>query len=315
LKKHISKEHPTENSDVADDIKAQFIVPKPPCRQKKSKQRKNDASRQAVTCEVCKKTIQRQSLVTHMMIHTGEKPFKCHACDKAYRDNSALRKHRLIHLTPTPYKCTFCDMAFHSQGVARKHTKFECPNNPDREQNLIQSIREQQKNVCPHCEKVSSSKRNLKRHIDEVHLKINSFPCEVCGHVFTRKPDLTIHMSVHTSNNRPHACEVCGKCFRLRTNMLQHQRGHQPFDLPWKCNICQGGFPSRDKLKKHQPVHALDTQVKLEPKPKKGSKTTNFVAYTDAALGDLAAGSSKLVIEDSSATASSTLASAIHNLF
>jgi len=48
------------------------------------------------TCTICKKICSSPvSLKTHMLIHSGEKPFKCFEpdCTKACREKSALKKH------------------------------------------------------------------------------------------------------------------------------------------------------------------------------------------------------------------------------
>ncbi|CAL4108733.1 unnamed protein product, partial [Meganyctiphanes norvegica] len=40
----------------------------------------------------------------HTRTHTGENPYKCHMCDKAFKNMSDLTKHIKIHTGEKPYK-------------------------------------------------------------------------------------------------------------------------------------------------------------------------------------------------------------------
>ena len=49
-------------------------------------------------CEVCSKGfLRRERYVTHVRIHTGEKPFVCAVCSRGYRDKRELKKHQASH--------------------------------------------------------------------------------------------------------------------------------------------------------------------------------------------------------------------------
>ena len=49
-------------------------------------------------CETCGKGfLRRERFVTHVRIHTGEKPFVCAVCNRGYRDKRELKKHQISH--------------------------------------------------------------------------------------------------------------------------------------------------------------------------------------------------------------------------
>ena len=54
--------------------------------------------------------------VSHMMLHTGDKPYQCIKCDYAYKELTQA-SNMIIHTVDKPYKC--CHSIDHSH---RSHT-------------------------------------------------------------------------------------------------------------------------------------------------------------------------------------------------
>ena len=49
-------------------------------------------------CGTCSKGfLRRERYITHVRIHTGEKPFVCGVCSRGYRDKRELKKHQITH--------------------------------------------------------------------------------------------------------------------------------------------------------------------------------------------------------------------------
>lgn len=55
------------------------------------------------------------------MIHTGERPHKCHLCEKAFIQQVSLKDHLKTHTGETPYVCSVCGCGFKWQGQLKKH--------------------------------------------------------------------------------------------------------------------------------------------------------------------------------------------------
>ena len=87
---------------------------------------------------------------------------------------------------------------------------------------------------CPHCERISTSKQDLKRHVKNVHTKIDPINCPWCG-------NLTKYLERHL---REKQC-----------NVPEEERVYKP---KVKCQYCDRQFPSQGKLNYHvRIVHDL----------------------------------------------------------
>jgi uncharacterized Zn-finger protein len=89
---------------------------------------------------------------------------------------------------------------------------------------------------CQICNKVLSSKYELKRHAEAFHENKKKFSCDQCPKAFYRKSELTRHITYchtfandgPTNSNRPFKCdfEGCGKFFKTKRDLNRHQRVH-----------------------------------------------------------------------------------------
>uniref|UniRef100_A0A8C6SCW8 C2H2-type domain-containing protein n=1 Tax=Neogobius melanostomus TaxID=47308 RepID=A0A8C6SCW8_9GOBI len=74
-------------------------------------------------CSFCQKICpSEKNLKLHMMLHTGEQPFHCPACDKRFRSRGFLNNHvKMKHSPVRPFSCSVCGAGFMSNHLLRQH--------------------------------------------------------------------------------------------------------------------------------------------------------------------------------------------------
>ena len=87
-----------------------------------SSRRKSSSSFQ---CPHCPKTVaSRYSMKRHLLIHSGERPYKiCKVCESAFRSRDNLKQHERRHSGQRPFKCKVCGQAFAQSSTLKCHER------------------------------------------------------------------------------------------------------------------------------------------------------------------------------------------------
>ena len=145
-----------------------------------------DPETRKFNCDFCEyKAKSQQTLKSHLMIHTGEKPYTCNICNQSFRQSTTLKMHINTHTGNRPHKCQLCGAAFANHGGLYTHKKF------------VHHIGDKPYK-CKVCGRAFKQEMALKEHTN-THTGERPYRCESCGKAFRQKSSLRYHRKTHNS--------------------------------------------------------------------------------------------------------------------
>jgi len=243
LKRHMLKDHSVQTASNVDALPylcsdcGKYFTKKSSLKHHKRSHLGKIEKR--YVCNVCGTRLSTKStLELHLRVHSGERPYNCEYCEKAFKQKNNLIDHtRRMHTSVRPFVCSVCGKAFVWSTHLRYHMSMHTGDNPY---------------SCKVCEKTFSRPRTLKDHI-RTHSEARCFACKVCGATFKLNETLRRHTRIH-AKTRSYICTLCGKGTNTANNLKTHMRTHT-HERPYKCTVCEMSFPHHGTWKKHLEGH------------------------------------------------------------
>jgi uncharacterized Zn-finger protein len=128
-------------------------------------------------------------------------------CSRSFSKASRLKTHVLAHTGERPFKCDFdgCTSAFKRSAHLRRHQESK-HRSEDRSDSYAPDFQ------CPKCPGKYASEEALRKHDRKDHSSDGSrFQCSECGRSFHKKNFLASHVAKEHQGVLPHECSMCHK--------------------------------------------------------------------------------------------------------
>ncbi|XP_075682787.1 ras-responsive element-binding protein 1 isoform X2 [Rhinoderma darwinii] len=200
--------------------------------------RRNQESKEeksSYICPLCEKVCNSQHQLTmHIRQHntdTGGTDHSCSICGKALSSASSLDRHMLVHSGERPYRCSMCGQSFTTNGNMHRHMKIHekdpntsattSPPSPQKRRRLTSKRKpspeeETEKEEAPPAKKVVEEIQQ----VEQVKKTEDVLPCPLCFKEFACKSSLDTHMETHPEASLK--CDVCCISFRTHRGLLRH---------------------------------------------------------------------------------------------
>ncbi|XP_010884148.2 ras-responsive element-binding protein 1 isoform X1 [Esox lucius] len=191
-------------------------------------------------CPLCDKNCMTQHQLTmHIRQHnadTGATDHSCSICGKSLSSASSLDRHMLVHSGERPYKCSFCGQTFTTNGNMHRHMKIHdkdsaalvpiSPPSPTKRRRPSAKRRACMEDDAERGDEPPSKKVQEDNTLEELGSGRGDdelLPCPICFKTFGCKYDLEVHMETHPDTTL--RCDRCCLSFRTHRGLLRHNAG------------------------------------------------------------------------------------------
>ncbi|XP_071758323.2 uncharacterized protein LOC139914034 [Centroberyx gerrardi] len=252
-------------------------------------------------CATCLKSFCSPSkLKRHFLIHTGQKPFSCMICKKAFRQETHLKSHLITAKICSQSQSTerktqkFCNDS-QTSGVECQSSLLQHPSSHDTAVNSSVELELQCKVSVSAAQDLGKSEIKSEEAIKpgESFNGSSQHQKSVCLETLNKSVEHEQHYLTH-KDSKPFRCATCDRSFHLEVNLIRHQdihknqkglRSHTTAE-DMRNNVSQSAHMKSEAITNSpEPNHAdpldLDIIVKSE------TWSENCIDHSDSPLQDV----------------------------
>ncbi|XP_066550543.1 zinc finger protein 729 [Amia ocellicauda] len=238
-------------------------------------------------CLLCLKCFDCPSkLQRHYLTHTGQKPFRCFACGKEFRQAIHLKVHQRTHNKWRTFKSAFQQQKFLNSNQFSREMNPGYEKSQGSLENFSQSdfqpdfgLPESKESDAYTANDVSKDKMFQEKYgitvdnLGDADISRRVYQCSKCLKCFSAPSQLERHYLIHTGQ-KPFECHICRRAFRQSSHLKAHYRTHKDM------KTLKGGFQHRRfisfrKLADQKQNHARKKFCLLQ-----GASNTESLPYT-----------------------------------
>jgi len=194
-----------------------------------------------VKCDLCDaEFLTKIALSNHKSYMHSDRSFKCDKCGYVAKNSKLLRAHQEVHKEWKEadfVECLKCYKKYRNIKALRSHNK---------------QVHIEKQFTCDHfnCNYVGKTKYELNRH-EASHDK--KFDCNICEKLFSSKSELKNHISIKHEDPDRFKCHVCDKRLNSKQTLRRHLQTHEVYaEKQFSCEQCPKSYQLKEALKQHQ---------------------------------------------------------------